>query len=159
MAADVAFDGFVGQQLGQVALGHNQVEQVGAVVGFCFLVPLLHLAHLFSRSAGLKSARCSGGVALSRASACATVMVLLAIIISIASTWRAAFMLRRMRVTPVIQALIPEAPVEALDERVLRGFPSLDQLELNIVLAGPLVEGFTGKFRPLIGSNGLRVRP
>ena len=31
---DVAFDGRVGQQLGQVALGHHQVEQVGAVMVF-----------------------------------------------------------------------------------------------------------------------------
>ena len=28
VAADIAFDGFVGQQLGQVALGHDQVKQV-----------------------------------------------------------------------------------------------------------------------------------
>ena len=28
MPADVALDGPVGQQLGQIALGHNQVEQV-----------------------------------------------------------------------------------------------------------------------------------
>ena len=34
----------------------------------------------------------------------------------------------------VIQALVPDAPVEALDERILRGFTCLDQLELNTVL-------------------------
>ena len=32
--ADVALDGLVGQQLGEVALGHHQAEQVGAVAGF-----------------------------------------------------------------------------------------------------------------------------
>lgn len=38
VAADVALDGLVGRQLGEVAIGHNQVEQVRAVVGFGFLV-------------------------------------------------------------------------------------------------------------------------
>jgi hypothetical protein len=46
MSADVALDGLVGQQLGEVALGHHQVEQVGAVVGFGLLILLLHLVHL-----------------------------------------------------------------------------------------------------------------
>lgn len=32
VSADVAHNGFVGQQLGEVALGHDQVEQVRAVV-------------------------------------------------------------------------------------------------------------------------------
>lgn len=32
MLLDVAFDGIVGQQLGEVALGHLQVEQIRAVV-------------------------------------------------------------------------------------------------------------------------------
>ena len=59
----------------------------------------------------------------------------------------------------VIQALIPEAPVEALDERILRGFPGLDQFELNAMLAGPLVERFAGKFWSLVSSNGLGVAP
>ena len=40
VAADVALDGLVGQQLGEVALGHHQVEQVGAVVGFGLLYVL-----------------------------------------------------------------------------------------------------------------------
>jgi len=40
VAADVAFDGLVGQQLGEVALGYHQVEQVGAVVGFGLLYVL-----------------------------------------------------------------------------------------------------------------------
>lgn len=57
----------------------------------------------------------------------------------------------------VIQALISEAPVEALDERVLRGLARLNQFELNAVPAGPLIECLTGKFRSLVGSNGLGV--
>ncbi len=40
MATDVALDGLVGQQLGEVALGDRQVEQVGAVVGFGLLYVL-----------------------------------------------------------------------------------------------------------------------
>ena len=59
----------------------------------------------------------------------------------------------------VIQALISEASIEALDERVLRGFPGLDQFELNAMLAGPLVERFAGKFWSLVSSNGLGVAP
>ncbi len=46
MAADLALDDLVGQQLGEVALGQHQAEQVGAVVGFGLLVLLLHLVHL-----------------------------------------------------------------------------------------------------------------
>ena len=44
MAADVAFDGLVGQQLGELALGHHQrivfIRQVGALVGFGLLYVL-----------------------------------------------------------------------------------------------------------------------
>lgn len=53
----------------------------------------------------------------------------------------------------LIQALIPQA----LDERMLHGFPGLNQLELNTMLAGPLVGRLTGKFRPLVDSNRFRV--
>ncbi len=35
---DVALNGRIGQQFGQVALGHHQVEQVGAVMVFCLYV-------------------------------------------------------------------------------------------------------------------------
>ena len=66
--------------------------------------------------------------------------------------------LRQTRKPMVIQALIPETPVEALDERILRGFPGLDQLELNAMLAGPLTQRLAGKFRSLVGSNGLGPR-
>ncbi len=48
---------------------------------------------------GAVSVRCSGGVALSRASAWGPVILSAAIINSTASTWRAAFILRRKRVT------------------------------------------------------------
>jgi len=41
MPADVALDGPVGQQLGHVALGHDQVEKVGAEGAFQPGSPLL----------------------------------------------------------------------------------------------------------------------
>ena len=59
----------------------------------------------------------------------------------------------------VIQALVPEAPVEAFDECILRGFAGLDELELDAMLTSPLVERLAGKFWPLVGSNGLGVAP
>lgn len=65
--------------------------------------------------------------------------------------------LRQARKPMVIQAFIPEATVEALDEGVLRGFAGLDQLQLNTMLAGPLVQCLAGKFWPLVGSNSLGV--
>ena len=65
--------------------------------------------------------------------------------------------LRQARKPVVVQTLIPETTVEALDERVLGGFACLNQLELNAMLAGPLVEGLAGKFRPLISPNSLWV--
>ena len=44
VAADVAFDGLVDQQLGEIALGHHQrivvIRQIGAVVGFGLLYVL-----------------------------------------------------------------------------------------------------------------------
>ena len=67
--------------------------------------------------------------------------------------------LRQARKPVIIQTLVPEAPVETLDEGVLSGFAGLDQLELNAVLAGPLVQCLASKFRPLVGSNGLGVAP
>lgn len=91
VAADVALDGLVGLQIGEVALGHHQrivvIRQVGAVldsaswyfsctwlISFSSFSICSMGAVFFSRSAGFKSVRCSGGVALSRASARATVM-------------------------------------------------------------------------------------
>jgi hypothetical protein len=71
---------------------------------------------------------------------------------------RSGYSLRQARGSMVIQALIPEASVEALDERVLRGFAGLDQLELNAMLAGPLVKPLPVNLA-LVGSNGLGVAP
>ena len=57
----------------------------------------------------------------------------------------------------VIQTLIPEASVEAFDEGVLSRFAGLDQLELNAMLAGSLIQCLAGKFRPLVGSNSFGI--
>jgi len=57
----------------------------------------------------------------------------------------------------VVQALIPEPTVEALDERVLRRFACLDQLELHTVLVGPLVQCLASEFRPLVSPDRLGV--
>ena len=59
----------------------------------------------------------------------------------------------------VVQALIPEPAVEALDERILRRFARLDQLELHAMLAGPLVQCLAGKFRPLVCPDRLGIAP
>lgn len=45
MAGDIAFDGTVLEQLGKVALGDHQVEQVYPIVFFGILVLGLDLAH------------------------------------------------------------------------------------------------------------------
>lgn len=46
VSGDVAFNGIVAKQLGQVALRHHQIEQVGAIVFFGVLVLGLDLTHL-----------------------------------------------------------------------------------------------------------------
>lgn len=56
----------------------------------------------------------------------------------------------------LVQALVPKAPVEALDEGVLGRFPRLDQLQLHIVLAGPLVQRPPRELGTLIRANGPR---
>lgn len=73
----------VGQQLGQLALGHHQIEQVVAVGTFSLLVLLLCVAHLLFELlnllngcgllltlGGLIVGELLGDMALSRASAC-----------------------------------------------------------------------------------------
>lgn len=67
--------------------------------------------------------------------------------------------LRQARKPVAIQALIPKANVEALDECVLCGLVGLDRLELGAMLAGPRIECLAGKLWPLASSNGLRVAP
>lgn len=45
-AFDVAFDSRIGQQLGQIPLGHHQVEQLRAIRAFGIFIGGLYLAHL-----------------------------------------------------------------------------------------------------------------
>src|SRR5574343_1440464 len=59
----------------------------------------------------------------------------------------------------VVKTLIPEPAVEALDERILRRFARLDQLELHTVLVGPLVQCLAGEFRSLFSPDGLGIAP
>ena len=65
--------------------------------------------------------------------------------------------LRQARKPMVVQALIPEPAVEALNERILCRFARLDQLELHAMLVGPLVQCLAGEFRPLVCPDHLGV--
>ena len=56
-----------------------------------------------------------------------------------------------------VQAFVPEFPIDALDKGILGRFSGLDQLELNTVLIGPLIKGFSCEFRPLISTDGLGI--
>ena len=57
----------------------------------------------------------------------------------------------------VVQAFVSEPAVEALDVGVLRRLPGRDQLQLDTMSVGPLVEGSPGELRPLIGPNRART--
>jgi hypothetical protein len=50
----------------------------------------------------------------------------------------------------LIQAFIPELPVEALDESILDGLAWLDEAQLHASLVGPHVQGLAGEFRPVL---------
>src|SRR5690606_8594627 len=51
------------------------------------------------------------------------------------------------------QALVPEAPVEAFDERILDWFARLDEVQLDAFLVGPGVEGLTGELRAVVDDD------
>ena len=54
-------------------------------------------------------------------------------------------------VEPVqVKTFIPELPIEAFNETVLHGFPGIDKHVLYLLLAGPRIEGITGKFRTVV---------
>ena len=66
----------------------------------------------------------------------------------------------RERLEPVlVQALVAELAVEALDVAVLHGPPGLDQDMADTVLVRPGHEGSAGEFRAVVGANGQRVAP
>ena len=59
----------------------------------------------------------------------------------------------------LVQALVAELAVEALDVGVLRRLAGLDQAQLDAALVGPLVERPARELRPLVGPDRLRQRP
>ena len=64
------------------------------------------------------------------------------------------------RLEPVlVEALVPEAPVEALDVAVLHGPSWLDQEMPHAMGLRPADEGPAGELRTVVGSDGCRVAP
>ena len=57
----------------------------------------------------------------------------------------------------LVQALIAELSVEALDVAVLHGFPGLDQQMLDAVCLRPAHECPAREFRAVVGTHGLRI--
>src|SRR5690554_1055052 len=57
----------------------------------------------------------------------------------------------------LIQTLIPEFSVKALDVTILHRLSGLNQLQFNTMAVGPLIKRSASEFRPLVGSNGFRV--
>ena len=50
----------------------------------------------------------------------------------------------------LVQAFVPELPVEAFDEHVLRRFASLDEVQRHLMLMGPLIHHAAGELRPVV---------
>ena len=61
--------------------------------------------------------------------------------------------------TVLVQALIPEASVEALAGAVLHGLPRLDEVVPDPPLIAPLVEYPAGELRAVVRDNDLRPAP
>lgn len=53
----------------------------------------------------------------------------------------------------LVEALVPEFAVQALDEGVLCGLSGLDEAEIDVVLLGPKEHGLTGEFAPVVADN------
>ena len=62
-----------------------------------------------------------------------------------------------MKEPVLVEALIPQLAVEALDKGIVRGFSGSDMLQLNAFLSCPLMEEGAGKFRPIVHSKLLRI--
>ena len=54
-----------------------------------------------------------------------------------------------------VEAFVPKAAIEALDEGVLDWLTGIDELQLDVVLVGPLVEDLTGQLRAVVEHDGL----
>ena len=57
----------------------------------------------------------------------------------------------------LIEALVPQPTVEALNKRVLHGLAGLDEVDSDMVIVCPAVERNTREFRPIIGRYDLRA--
>ena len=53
----------------------------------------------------------------------------------------------------LVQALIPETAIEALDVGVLCGFTGIDEIQLNAVVISPGIKGATSQFGPITPSE------
>ena len=58
-----------------------------------------------------------------------------------------------------VEALVPEAPIEALAGAILHGLPRLDEVVSNPALVAPLVEYPTGELRIVVRGDDLRPAP
>ncbi len=56
----------------------------------------------------------------------------------------------------LVQALLAEGSVEALDEGTPRGLARLDKVEIQVSRDGPAVQEGRYKFRPVVHGNSLR---
>lgn len=56
----------------------------------------------------------------------------------------------------VVQAFVPESPIERVDVGVLCGLARLNQLQFYTPLMGPLVHGLAGELRALVGTYRAR---
>ena len=56
----------------------------------------------------------------------------------------------------LVEALVPELPVEALDKRILYGLAGLDEVELHAVLVGSLIQDAARELRSVVHDKGLR---
>ena len=54
-----------------------------------------------------------------------------------------------------VQALIAHLAIEGFDDAVLCGFSRLDEVQLDLVPVGPLVQSAPGELRPIIDLNHL----
>jgi len=55
----------------------------------------------------------------------------------------------------LVEAVIAEGAIEALDEGVLHRFARLDMMESNAGALSPEVEGFAGELRAIVHGDGL----
>ena len=59
----------------------------------------------------------------------------------------------------LIEALVPELAVEALDIGILGRLPWLNKAEFDVVRIGPGIKGFTDKFRAVVHGDDIRQTP